>query len=379
MVQVHRHGAPAPATVLDPGRRRRLGEAVAAAVDVEHVAGAGDGLAQLAVDRGHVPVEAAVAVEVGHRAAHAVGVQAGSRRRGHLGEGAVTVVAVVLAGAQVGGDQQLRVAVAVHVGEQRGEAQRAQAEHPGLTGDLGEGAVAVVAEQRIGVVDQQLVAPLRAPRSHRQVQVAVQVVVAERRAHAGRPLAGQRGDAGLRRHLGEGAVAVVAVEPQASRRGGGQLGRPVADHVEIDPAVAVVIAGDRPEAAVAYGEPRLLGAVAEGAVTVVEVEPVRPGAAAGDEEQVLPAVAVEVRHRAAGGHPRKRIGEGDEHRRAQPGTDPLLGEMRLGGRAGAEAAAEQRRTGCGAQRAPRAQTPSTRPSCCASSRSSRCSHGGALR
>ena len=34
VVQVHRHGTPAPAADLDPGRRRRLGEAVTAAVDV---------------------------------------------------------------------------------------------------------------------------------------------------------------------------------------------------------------------------------------------------------------------------------------------------------------------------------------------------------
>ena len=64
---------------------------------------------------------------------------------------------------------------------------------------------------------------------------------------------------------------------------------------------------------------------------------------------------------------RKRVGERYEYRRAQSGAGPLLGEVRLGGRAGAEAAAEQRRTGCGAPRAPRAQAPSTRPSCCASS------------
>ena len=217
------------------------------------------------------------------------------------------------------------------------------------------------------------------PRGHRQVEVAVQVVVAERRPHAGRSFSGNRVDAGLRPDFGEGAVTVVAVQQQVPRPGLGQVDRSVADHEQVDPAVAIEIAGHGPEAAVAHGEPRPRGAVGEGAVAVVQVEPVRHRAAAGDEEQVLPAVAVEVRYRAAGGHPRKRVGKGDEHRPAQPGADPLLGELRLGARSGAEAAAEQRPTGCGAQRAPRAQAASTRPSCCASSRSSRCSHGGALR
>ena len=62
MVQVRRHDFQPPSP--GPSRCRRLGEAVSAAIGVEHVAGAGDGLTHLVVDRGHVPVEPAVAVEV---------------------------------------------------------------------------------------------------------------------------------------------------------------------------------------------------------------------------------------------------------------------------------------------------------------------------
>ena len=80
-------------------------------------------------------------------------------------------------------------------------------------------------------------------------------------------------------------------------------GRPVAGDEQVRIAVTVDVAGRRALAAVHTCHPGGPGDLGEGAVTVVAVQPVG-SAAAGDHEQVLVTVAVEVQHRAAAGHGR---------------------------------------------------------------------------
>ncbi len=131
--------------------------------------------------------------------------------------------------AEVVADVDVEPAVEVEVEEDRRGAvgpvgaRRAVALLEHALGDLGEGAVAVVAVERVG-----------APAHQVEVGPAVVVDVAPHRVHAGSPLVVARRQAGRLADLGEGAVAVVAVE--AVRRPLLRIG-----HEQVDPAVAVVV------------------------------------------------------------------------------------------------------------------------------------------
>ena len=343
MVEVSGDRPPAPAAVVDAGGHRRFAEAVLPRGQVELVAVAQRLGAGARVHRGQVPVEAAVAVEVAEGAAHAHGAGAGAGGRGQVAEEAPAFVAEVARGAVVAGDQQLRVAVAVHVHE--GGREPPHLQHALLQrrperrrGEVDE-APAFVAEQAVaGVI---LVA------GHEQIQVAVQVVIAERGAHAVGPR--RRGnrhsgrgrnlleDGNAARHLlvprrrGRTGQGHASVAVQAVRAGAARAARfAQAGDVQILPAVAVEVAHRRRQAAVGERHPRRGGVVAEGAVAAVEVERVHRPAAA-EQEQILPAVAIEVAHRGAAGHVRHRMVE-----RAplggQPGAQPRAAKAQLGAR-----------------------------------------------
>ena len=326
VVQVHRHGAPAPAAVVHPRGLRQLAEAVLSLVDVQHVAVVLAHRAAVGVDRGEVPVEQAVVVEVADRAAHAVGRAVGARGPGLVDERAGAVVAAgaavaqVAAGAEVGRDQQLRVAVAVHVHERRREGPDREVGGNGR-GGVGE-AHRLAAEVAVEPVALRL-----GVGGDEQVQVAVAVVVAEGGAHGVGPVDDRSAHPDLRGDVVEDGhaavlrgpgVVVQAVLPDPRR----PVRRPQAGHEQVLPAVPVVVAHRRRDAAVVRRQAGRRGVVAEGAVAVVEVQRIRRAPAA-EQEQVLPAVAVEVPHRGAAGH----VGEGERQRlarRHQPGAHGRL-------------------------------------------------------
>ena len=106
---------------------------------------------------------------------------------------------------------------------------------------------------------------------HEEVEAAVAVVVAEIGAHPGAgPPVGRDADAGRQRHLPEHAVAFV-VEQEVRRR--------VVGHEDVRPPVIVVVADDDAEAVAAMtADARLLADVGEGAVAVVAIEDRRAAA-----------------------------------------------------------------------------------------------------
>ena len=178
VIEVHRNGPPSPAPVVHPGGDGALDEQVIALAHVQHVAGVVRGR-RLAVNRRDVPVEPPVVVEVSDGLTHAVVVEPGPRAPRLVGEGAVTIVHEVPAGLEVGRDQQLRVAVAVHVDEGRLKApdvvdRIAERGH----GHVVKGPVAVIPIEPVALV----VAP---PGGDEEVEIAVEVVVAESGSVAG--------------------------------------------------------------------------------------------------------------------------------------------------------------------------------------------------
>ena len=269
------------------GERRQEHVGPAVAVDVARVdAHPGDGLAAVGErhaalegrlgegavavvheqERGHGVVRdehvaPAVAVEVGDADAHAladVGADAGSGR--DVAEGAVAVVVeervrqalVVLGPAVVG---RRRVAAAGIGGAvpdarswrrtgragRRGRSRRrrtaiaqsvpyfsSRRARPAALGHVGEGAVAVVAEERVA-----------AQAGDEQVGVAVVVVVGGDDAQVVAPAGHARGLG----HVGERAVAVVVVQavPVAGPVLLERLDRRAVDDVDVEPAVVVVV------------------------------------------------------------------------------------------------------------------------------------------
>ena len=126
------------------------------------------------------------------------------------------------------GDEQIETPVAVVVDE--GAARipaRAFARHASLLADIGERAVAVVVIQNVlaEVGDEQIVP-------------AVVVIVAD--ANALSP--SRVRDAGLRGHVGEGAVAIIAKQMRSRFAAGGKALEPRSVHQkDIEPSVIVVI------------------------------------------------------------------------------------------------------------------------------------------
>ena len=151
----------------------------------------------------------------------------------------------------------------------------------------------------VAVVPEQRVAPLAVePRGHGQVQVAVEVVVAEAGPGAGGLLEAGSGHPRAGGDVGERAVAVVAVEEVVAGHGKALVYRAIADDEDIEPAVAVHVAHRGAVAVMAGRNSGLGGAIGERAVAVVHVQPVGLGAAR-RHEQVLPTVPVEVADGAA--------------------------------------------------------------------------------
>ncbi len=147
---------------------------------------------------------------------------------------------------------------------------------PGLAGDVGERAVAIVAIQhadgavvhdgrtvvpharRRVAAEEILVARVVGVLPDEEVEVAVAVVVAPGGA---RP-PGRVPDAGLRRVVREGAVAVVVVQDVA----------PVAGHEQVHESIVVVVRRDGAHAVARVAEAGLLGDVRERAVAIVAEE-----------------------------------------------------------------------------------------------------------
>ena len=179
----------------DPGTCRDVGETTAAVVAVEDVGG---------------PLHAE-GTAIGLDAADVVAVDAG-------------IVAQVEA--EVVGDVEIEISVVVVV-EEGGPGAVVVAGHPGVRGEVGEGAVAAVVVQEVGAVV-----------GHVEVAVAVVVDISDR---APGPPPGVA-DPGGRGHVGEGAVAVVAVEgvPRPGALLEGLEGGPV-DEVEVEVAVVVAV------------------------------------------------------------------------------------------------------------------------------------------
>ena len=336
VVEVHGDRAPAPVAVVDAGQDRTLEVGVVVQVDVEHVAGIVR-RRRGAVDRGDVPVEQPVVVEVADGLPHAVVVEPGSGEHRQVGEGSVSVVHQVAACLEVGRDQQLRVPVAVHVDERRLKApdavhRRAQRRR----GDIGERAVAVVPVEPGAVITLGVGLVAAPPRRHAQVEVAVEVVVAERGAVAGGVVGGNRArevHARRRGDVGEARARVVAVQAVRSGRSG-RPRRAEARHVDVLPPVLVVVAHGDAVAAVQVRDPPRRGLVDERSVAVVHEQLVR-GQPAAHPENVHQAVVVEILDGEAAGHPLLRGRHADlvglVHR-DEPGVDRLVAEHYLPGR-----------------------------------------------
>jgi len=172
---------------------------------------------------GDVEIGAAVVVEIaGDDGFHKTdeGDAAGGRA---FGERAVTIVSIQFAGvglAFAGGgfvaDEEVEMAVVVVV-EPSGRLRGIEAEEAGFLGDVGEGAVAVVAEERVGIA-----AHVGEPGAaeDEDIDEAVVVVVGLDQVEP----AGEAEEAGFGGALGEGGVAVVDEEPELAggTPGGGE-------------------------------------------------------------------------------------------------------------------------------------------------------------
>ena len=195
---------------------------------------------------------------------------------------AAAIVAVEVVGLAVVGDEEVELAVVVEVGPDGGEAEEVVGVvDAGGFGDVGEGAVAVVVIEGVGRAFEAagaalhgdvvvLAGDLRAELREvvqvevdvvgdEEIGVAVGVVVAE--DGAGGPAfvvveAGGFGD------VGEGAVAVVAIEDDAAE---------AADE-EVGEAVVVEVADGCAHRPAGIADAGFVGDVGEGAVVVVVVE-----------------------------------------------------------------------------------------------------------
>ncbi len=270
----------------------------------------------------HHDAGAARAVVVGgigpHSGAGHAGLAEGhARGHAHVREGPLAPVAVQLVGLGVVGDEEVRPAVVVVV--EHGHAQRlgVGVAQPRLDRDVLEGAVPAVAVQDralplvrlrravglVGAVQRAEEVLVQRPLhvvGDEQVQLAVLVVVEEGRAGAEASAAGP----GLRGDVGEAAVALVVEEPVAAEAG----------EVDVHPAVVVVVGGRAAQPVHRDVEAGPAREVRERAVTVVAIErgqrsgtgPPRPVLRV-DEEEVGPAVPVEVHEQHARAHRLRQV------------------------------------------------------------------------
>ena len=174
-------------------------------------------------------------------------------------EGAVAFVDVEEVGFGVVADHEVGFAVGIDGDEEDGEAvELVLVFDAGLDGDVGEVAVAVVVEEMVGLAG-------KAARAAVDVEAAILAL-------------------GIADGLGAADGQVVAVEVD------------VAGDVEVEIAVAVVVAPGGAGMPVAEGDAGLFGHVGKRAVMVVVVEAVLAVVA---DEEVGPAVVVVIGHGAA--------------------------------------------------------------------------------
>src|SRR5690606_20312998 len=107
-------------------------------------------------------------------------------------------------------------------------------EHHDVAGDIREGAVTVVAEEAIAL-------GRRVPGGGTKVEVAVEVVIAEAAAVSARDELAGDVHPGLLGDVGEGPVAVVAVELVLADLALVVVAVAEAGDVDVDPAVVVVV------------------------------------------------------------------------------------------------------------------------------------------
>ena len=327
-------------------------------------------------------VESGVADTDAH-AAHAlsIGGDGDAAQQSFLAEGAIVVVHQQITESRVAGQENVGPTVLVHVERDRGEAVRTgEGADAGFFGDIGEGAVAVVAEKILlqrrhahgATVDGQALV-IAVGNLHRRLramdQVDVEVIGDEQVEQAVAIALDERASGGVANawlqepglfcHVGEGAVAVVTVEAILA----------VAGDEEVVEAIVVVIADADTHGPARLAEAGFLGDVGEGAVAVVLVESIAgPGrnavqAATGEQENIHPSIVVVVDEGAAGAHDFEDVGglfvlpvEGGV---GESGGGAHVNEARKrrgGCRCGAHAAGQERRGKSGWQGAEQASS-----------------------
>jgi hypothetical protein len=135
---------------------------------------------------------------------------------GDVGEGSVAVVAEQLSRSfdvwiEFAADVEIQVAVVVEVRPGRGLRRAVGFAEPGLEGDVGERAVAVVVQQRVGM---PAVLPPPGASQHEEVVVTIIVIIGMDDVQA----ANDPGQSGLSRPLGERSIPVAVEEAQLPRR-----------------------------------------------------------------------------------------------------------------------------------------------------------------
>ena len=281
--------------------------------------------------------------------AHAGGLAAALVQRiaggkGHVLKRAVSLVEVEVVRCGVVGDNEVRLAVAVDIDEERRQPIVGMlVRDAGMLTDVGKGAVAIVVKQVVGFALEPVGAahdihttegtegegdagitlyrlicevPMHVA-GYEQIEAAIAVEVAPRGARG--PIAER--DTSLLSNIGEGAVVVVAVETVLAEVG----------DVEVGPAIVIEVADDRTKSPAIVGDTGLRSDVREGAVViVVEERGMRRGGFAGlclhrrsvDEVDVEPSVVVEIEQRDAGADAFKDVGLLRRAHLMVPGSEP---------------------------------------------------------
>ena len=285
VVEVGEAGTPAPAATAGAGESGDIVEAAVAAVAVEAVAALAPGDAEQGrgeveiggsgvVNAGDKPVEVAVVVVVTHRTAHAVFIA--DSGIGGAQQVAVALVQIYLAGLEVGGHQHVGPAVVVDIGEVGSEVIHEVVSDTGTATDVGEAAVAVVAEQ-------VFLLGIGCPVGNPEIEIAVFVIVGKAGAHG----LADEWNAGAAGDIGEGAVFVVV--EQARLFAGIDAG-----YQQIKPAVAVVISkGGAAVFLTSDGHASVGCHINEAAIAEIAVQQIGADRAAGNV-QVNPAVVVKI-------------------------------------------------------------------------------------
>ena len=277
--------------------------------------------------RGDEQIQLAIAIVIAESDAHG-GLRAALFAECETGcvadvlEGTVSAIAIEIVGAGIIGDGEVGPAVVVEVGENgRETVAKLRVGDARVKADVGEGAVAIVAEEMIGFTEK---AEWAAENIHaailtragwnatlsgengmvdievhvtgdEEIEEAVTVEISP--GWSGGPAA--ESYAGFFGNVGEGAVVIIVVEAILAE---------VSD-VDVGPTVVVVIGDGDAEAPTLVGDARFSGDIGEGAVViVVEESGARGGLGAFhggngravDEVDVEPAVVVVIEESDAG-------------------------------------------------------------------------------